>query len=398
MPSEPTKAAGETQDVPRKADPSQLWLSPQIETWLSISWKIFSSSIMTPNTTNHPHIKLPPPKKNKAKLFFPRCSDQLLDAWGHAASWCDGLKHNRHLCIRLMAPKHSPPGGTFAHVPLPEAHEKHRGLPAWSLLFDLPFEPPFGLWPLLRFLNSSLSSASLFFFANLLSRFASLFLLTSGSFSNVSAERDPGNTERTADSAATTGAPLPPAAIHAAAGICTFSFQKVTSFVSSTRTHDHGAPGSQSLGICLPSDWSKSMVLLILAIFSALAWSSADATSPQAAGHWRTNFSMCRAYVSKELRVATFSIRHAVLKTLQLAIHAWKDAGPGRSFWRNDPSPRGVNILNRCALDIFLSNGNHTPKSQYGGWSLMKTLLKRAANWFGDGSSASSAWAPIIAT
>ena len=296
------------------------------------------------------------------KVFFP-FSPLQSSCWS-LGTRCDGLRHNLHLWIRFTAPRHSPPGGTLPQTPLPDAHEKQSGFPAWSLLFVFPLDPPLAEWPALIDLSSSLSSWILLRFANLLSLLACFFFDTSGSFSTVSTFTEPGRTDMTADSEATTGAPFPPAANHAAAGMWTFSFQYVTSFVNSTSTQDHGAPGPQSLGICLPTDWSKRMDLLNLDIFSALAWSSADATKPQAEGHCKTNFSMCREYVSNELKVAMLSIKQAVLNTLQLAIQAWNDAGPGRSFCKKDPSPNGVNTLNLCAFDIFLSKGNQTPKSQ----------------------------------
>ena len=85
----------------------------------------------------------------------------------------------RHLWIRFTGPLQSPPGGTSAQWPLPDAQLKHSSRPDWS--FDFPFPLPLGLPGLfppllvavdLCLARSSCSAVSLRFLACLLSRLA----------------------------------------------------------------------------------------------------------------------------------------------------------------------------------------------------------------------------------
>lgn len=77
--------------------------------------------------------------------------------------------------------------------------------------------------------------------------------------------------------------------------------------------------------------------------------------------------SIWREYASKDAIEHTLSIKQAVLKTFHDAFHAACDPGPGKSFWRKIPSPKGVKIRHSWTLLIPRSMGTHAEKSQYGG-------------------------------
>ena len=222
------------------------------------------------------HINLPNLKSSKNPTFNHSKQSQqaqqfsplllrltLTSHCGHASSWCEGERHFRHLWARLTDPWHSDPGGSLPHTPVPDAQEKHKGMPAWSLDFDLPFPLPPLPWALvwfeewevwwdLRFLSSSLSAIALFFRACLLSRFDCLFLSSLGSSISEVAIDKPGTFEVTAASVATTGLPLDPDATQAEAGTCTFSLQYASSLVTCMKMQLHGRKGSQSLGTWRP--------------------------------------------------------------------------------------------------------------------------------------------------
>ena len=259
-------------------------------------------------------------------------------------SLCDGDRHNLHLWILFTLDLHSPPGGTWAHAPFPDAQLKHNSKPAWSLDFPLPL--PFdGPDPLelpaavdLCLDSSSRSAARRLLRACLLSLFACVLrpslLPWLGSVSLSIALCPPCITSSTAASVATTGAPLAPAAVQDAAGWCTLSAQYSMSLATCANTHDHGFIGSQSRGTCL--FWADSIVNLLrtFSSFSARAPSSARYMSPQHLGHWVCSFSTWREYVSSAAIEQMLSIMHAVRKTCHDAFQAINVLGPGRSFCR----------------------------------------------------------------
>jgi hypothetical protein len=57
-------------------------------------------------------------------------SVRLIHALGQSASLCAGERHFLHLWALFTGPLQSAPGGRSPQTPDPDAHEKHKGVPA----------------------------------------------------------------------------------------------------------------------------------------------------------------------------------------------------------------------------------------------------------------------------
>ena len=196
-------------------------------------------------------------------------------------SWWLGLKQILHLWALLIAPKHSAPGPKCPHGATPLAQAKHKGFPVWSFVLPLPF--PFPPWsplpPVFNFRNSCSSSWIRFLFANLLSLLACVLLFlspSSVSFWLPSRSLPPGMVFKMAASDAMIGLPLDPAAIQAAAGMCTHSCQYGPSSTNIWKMQLQGFAASQLDGVCLPKLPSAMTCLLKRSSCSARALSSAS--------------------------------------------------------------------------------------------------------------------------
>ena len=256
---------------------------------------------------------------------------QLLLLWpGDRQSW--------HLCARRTLPRHSPPTGTSAHVPLACAHEKHISAPVLSFDFPLPWFCPLP-WPLsesdlwlFNLRSSSRSSHCLFLRADRLSLFAWRLLSSLSSLGACNTSEPPTTWVAAMASAGATGTPWLPAAVHAAAGCRTCSDQYCSSLASILKQADHGFCSSQSNGNTLPACWSIMTLRLIFSKRSARPLSSASTIKPHANGHCNVSFSMAFSYCCNAARLTMPSASAATLKTLQHAIHWVKFCGPGSSL------------------------------------------------------------------